>query len=144
MFPLRLATYGLAFLGIVLLGCTDPYGGRLEVTGSVKVRGNPVKDGTISFEPLDGQDTRATAMIVAGEYSIPRPSGLRPGNYLIRVSAGDQKTAINPVDADHPPAPGGSTNIISKELIPADWNVKSKQERAVTKDGSNRIDFAIP
>lgn len=116
----------------------------MEVTGTVKLKGIPVKDGTISFDPLDGQDTRATAMIVAGEYSIPKPSGLRPGNYLVRVSAGDQKTPVNPVDADHPPGPGGGANIISKELIPADWNAKSKQERTVNKDGPNRIDLAIP
>jgi len=140
----RLNAFGLAFLGFLLTGCSDSDGGRVDVSGTVKLKGVPVKDGTISFEPLEGQDTRATAMIVAGEYSIPKASGLRPGNYLIRVSAGDQKTAVNPVDADHPPGPGGGTNVISKELVPADWNVKSKQERTVSKDGSNRIELSIP
>lgn len=128
----------------MLAGCSDQYGGRQEIKGTVKLRGVPIKDGIISFEPLDGQDTRATAMLKAGEFSIPREHGLQPGKYLLRVSAGDQKVAVNPVDADHPPGPGGGTNVISKELIPADWNVRSKQERTVSKDEPNRFDIDIP
>jgi len=126
------------------MGCSDPYGGRVEVTGSVKLKGIPLKDGTISFEPLSGQDTRASAMVVAGEFTIPRQQGLQPGQYLVRVSSGDRKTPVNPVDPDHPPGPGGGANIISRELIPPDWNLKSKQERPVTKDGPNRIELDIP
>jgi len=42
-----------------------------------------------------------------------------------------------------PPGPGG-TNIISKELVPRDWNSASKQEVTVTKDGPNKFDFDIP
>jgi hypothetical protein len=127
-----------------VVGCADKYGGRMEVTGTVKLKNVPVKDGTVSFEPLDGQPTRATAMIAAGDFNIPRASGLVPGRYLVRVSAGDGKTAVNPVNPDQPPGPGGGSNIISKELFPADWNVNSKQEREVTRDGPNRFEFAIP
>ncbi len=144
MFTSRLGIFCLGLIGVCSTGCSDPYGGRVEVTGSVKLNAIPVKDGTISFEPLDGQDTRASAMIVSGEFNIPRPTGLQPGQYLVRVSAGDQKTPVNPVDADHPPGPGGGANIISKELIPADWNLKSKQQRTVSKDGPNRFDLMIP
>lgn len=134
----------LALVVSFVVGCSDKDGGRMEVTGSVKYKTGPIKDGTISFEPLEGQPTRATALVVAGEFTIPRPSGLVPGRYLIRVSAGDGKTAVNPIDPDQPPGPGGGTNIISKELIPADWNVNSKQERTVAKGGPNRFEFEIP
>ena len=44
---------------------------------------------------------------------------------------------------DSPPGPGG-TNIISRDLVPPDWNVTSKHEVAVTKDGPNKFDFDIP
>jgi hypothetical protein len=135
---------GFGFLLVLLAGCSDSHGGRQEITGSVKFKGAPVKEGIVSFEPLDGQETRATVMLSAGQFTIPRQQGLQPGRYLLRVSSGDQKVAANPVDADHPPGPGGGTNVISKELIPADWNVKSKQERTVSKDGSNRFDIDIP
>ena len=144
MVRLRLALCLLALAGPLAAGCSDPHGGRLEVTGTAKLKGQPLKDGTVSFEPLDGQATRATAVLTAGEFTIPRASGLVPGKYLIRVSAGDGKTAVNPVNADQPPGPGGGTNVISKELVPADWNVKSKQEREVVKGGTNRFEFDIP
>ncbi|VTR99828.1 Uncharacterized protein OS=Pirellula staleyi (strain ATCC 27377 / DSM 6068 / ICPB 4128) GN=Psta_2736 PE=4 SV=1 [Gemmata massiliana] len=126
-------------------GCSDPYAGRKEISGAVKFKGQSLKEGTVSFEPLDGQPTRATALLLsAGEFTIPRQTGLMPGRYLLRVSAGDGKTAVNPIDADKPPGPGGGANIISKELIPADWNVKSKQERTVAADGPNRFEIEIP
>lgn len=144
MFSPRLLALGLAFVGVFLAGCSDRYGGRMEVTGSVKLKNAPLKDGTISFEPLEGQHTRATALLSGGEFTIPRPSGLQPGRYLIRVSAGDGKTAVNPVSPDQPPGPGGGANIISRELVPADWNVNSKQERTIAKEGPNRFDIEIP
>ncbi len=134
----------LVTLTTLLVGCSDPLGGRMEVSGTVKLKGKSLADGTVSFEPLDGQPTRATVMLTAGEFTIPKPNGLVPGRYMIRVSAGDGKTAVNPVNPDQPPGPSGGTNIISKELIPADWNVDSKQEREIVKTGPNRFEFEIP
>src|SRR5262249_2622290 len=102
------------------------------------------KDGAIvMFEPLEKQDTAGNATVAAGAFAIPKPTGLKPGKYLVRVTAGDGKTPVNPVDPDSPPDPGG-TNIISKELVPKDWNVNSKQEVTVAKDGLNKFDFDIP
>ena len=31
-----------------------------------------------------------------------------------------------------------------KELVPADWNIKSKQQVKVTKEGPNKFEFDIP
>jgi len=135
------------FIGLaVVVGCGDSAGGRVGVSGSVKLKGQTVKEATLSFEPLDGQDTRATALVKDGAYTIDRKQGLKPGNYLIRISAGDGKTVYNSDKPapDGPPGPGGSANIISKELMPADWNVKSKQERTVTDANPNVFDFDIP
>ena len=82
-------------------------------------------------------------MAGGGAYAIPRAAGLKPGRYLVRVTAGDGKTAVNPMDPNSPPGPGG-TNIISRDLVPPDWNVTSKHEVTVTKDGPNKFDFDIP
>jgi hypothetical protein len=117
---------------------------RVEVTGTVTLKGTPLKNGTVTFAPLEGQKFGATETIRDGNFGIPKETGLTPGKYLIRVSAGDGKTAVNPVDPNNPPGPGGGTNIISKELVPSDWNVNSKQERTVTKENPNRFDFVIP
>lgn len=129
----------LAFVG----GCS---GGddRVEITGTVMLKGTPLKSGTVSFSPLDGQKFGATATIADGNFGIPKETGLSPGKYLVRVSAGDGKTAVNPVDPSAPPGPGGGTNIISKELVPSDWNVNSKQERTVTSGAPNKFEIVIP
>ena len=132
-------------VGIVLIaGCSDSYDGRMEVSGKIKLKGEPIKDGAIiMFEPLDNQDTGGNDTVKGGSYSIPRSAGLKPGRYLVRITAGDGKTPTNPLNPDEPPGPGG-TNIISKDLVPADWNVNSKKEVTVTQDGPNRFDFDIP
>src|SRR5262249_51904441 len=79
-------------LAAALAGCSDPYAGKMEVTGAVKLAGQPLKDGSIIFEPLDGQGTQSGAAITNGEYKIPRPNGLKPGKYLVKITAGDAKT----------------------------------------------------
>ena len=129
---------------LVFVGCSDSYGGRQEITGTVKLKGQPIKDGTVSFEPLEGQGTRASAPIAAGAFKIARASGLVPGKYLIRISAGDGRTPVNPVNPEQPPGPGGGANIISKELVPASWNVNSKEERSVSSDAPNNFEFNVP
>jgi hypothetical protein len=48
------------------------------------------------------------------------------------------------VDPNSPPGPSGGTNIISKDLVPSDWNINSKKEVVVTKEGPNKFDFEIP
>jgi hypothetical protein len=121
-------------------GCSDPYAGRMEVTGGVKLQGKPLKDGSIVFEPLDKQGTQSGAAIANGEYKVPRQSGLKPGKYLVRLTAGDGKTPANEEAA----SPGGSTNIVSMDLIPDDWNTRSKHQVEVTSSGPNRFDFEIP
>jgi hypothetical protein len=115
----------------------------VEVSGTVTLKGQPIKDGAIvMFEPLENQGTAGNATVAGGAFTIPRATGLKPGKYLIRVTAGDGKTPVNLVNPDEPPGPGGS-NIISKELVPATWNVNSREERTVTKDGPNKFNFDI-
>jgi hypothetical protein len=140
----RLGACALVFVSLIVAGCGDKLDGRVAVSGTVKLAGKPLKDGSVSFEPLDGQASRASAAVTDGAFDIPQASGLQPGKYLIRVSAGDGKTAVNPVNPDNPPGPTGGTNIISKELIPADWNVNSKQERSITAGVANKFEFEIP
>ncbi len=128
---------------LLLSGCSQPTDGRMEVSGTVNLKGAPLDNGIILFEPLGGQDTGGSAEVVDGRYSIPRENGLKPGKYLIRVTSGDGVTAINPVDPDAGPGPTGGTNIVSKDRVPADWNVRSKQEVTVTAEGPNTFDFDI-
>jgi len=137
--------FSIACLTIVA-GCSQSSDGRMDVSGTVKLKGQPIKDGAIvMFEPLEKQDTAGNATVAGGAFTIPRATGLKPGKYLVRVTAGDGKTAVNPIDPDAGPGPGGpgGTNIISKDLVPPSWNIYSKQEVTVTKDGPNKFEFNI-
>jgi hypothetical protein len=116
----------------------------MEVSGKVSLKGQPIPDGAIvMFEPLDNQDTGGNVTTAGGAYNLPRPNGLKPGRYLVRITAGDGRTPTNPMNPDSPPGPTG-TNIISKDLVPAAWNTNSDKQVTVTKDGPNKFDFDIP
>src|SRR5262245_12342668 len=87
-------------------GCYYSPGGRVEVTGTVKLKVEPIKDGAIvMFEPLENQGTAGNATVAGGAFTIPRATGLKPGKYLVRVTLGDGTTPVNPVDPDSPPGP---------------------------------------
>jgi len=133
----------LLAVAIGVAGCGGGYGGRVEVNGTVKLKGQPLKSGIVIFEALGKQGTGATANITDGTYKIARESGLKPGKYLIRVTAGDGKTPANLNPNEAPGPGGGGSNIVSKELVPPEWNVRSKQERDVTSDNPNKIDLDI-
>jgi len=146
MQKLRFIAAGVLAALVVTAGCSDPSAGRMEVSGTIKLKDQPIKDGAVvMFEPLDKQDTAGNATTKGGAFTIPKQSGLKPGKYLVRVTLGDGKTAVNPVNPDEPPGPGGpgGTNIVSKELVPKEWNTSSKQEVTVTKDGPNKFDWDI-
>jgi hypothetical protein len=124
-----------------LAGCSDPYAGRREITGSVKLEGQPLKAGSIQFLPMQNQPTRNGGEIADGEFRLSPKDGLLPGQYLVRITAGDGKTPANEEQAG---APGGSTNIVSVDMIPEEWNTKSMKQVVVQADGPNRFDFDIP
>jgi hypothetical protein len=143
LLPALVSAVGLA----ALAGCGDALDGREEISGTVKLKGQPIQDGAIvTFEPLENQGTAGNVAVAGGAFTIPRVSGLKPGRYLVRVTAGDGKTRVNPADPDAPPGPAGrgDANIVSKDLVPASWNVNSRQEVTVTKGGPNKFDFDIP
>jgi hypothetical protein len=130
-----------ALLAAATVGCSDQYGGRQAVSGKVTVKGAALKQATIEFIPQDGQDTRGGSPVVDGAYSIPRDAGLKPGKYLVRLTAGDGKT---PQAEEEIAGPGGSSNIVSFDLIPPEFGVASKKEVTVTAEGPNTFDIDLP
>jgi hypothetical protein len=122
------------------VGCSDPYAGRQGVSGKVTLAGQPLKAGSITFFPMENQGTQSGAGIENGAYTVPRQSGLKPGKYRIEITAGDGRTPSNEEAGN----PGGSTNIVSVDLVPEDWNTKSKKEVEVKATGPNTFDFEIP
>jgi hypothetical protein len=139
----------LVFAPLLASGCADPYAGRHAVSGMVKLKGEPIKEGVIIFEPLEKQDTQTGAPIKNGDFSIDRKQGLKVGKYRVRVTAGDGVTPAYRFGGKGEPqeeeagAPGGSKNIVSKDLIPASWNANSKQEVTVEASKANHFEFNI-
>ena len=136
------ATFCL-LLFATLWGCGPNYGGRKEIKGAVKLKGQPIDEGTIDFFPASGdQATRSGAQILNGNYKIPAEFGLLPGKYRVSITAGDGRTKAN-ASPEQPPGPTGA-NIVSKDRVPKEYNIESKQEVDVTDKGPNVFNYDIP
>lgn len=110
---------------------------RYEVEGEVTFQGQAVDRGSIEFSSL-AKDTVLTsgAAILEGRYSIPRPQGLTPGEYQVRIywpealplpkDAGSLKQGF--------PTP--------KERIPSKYNTQSTLTVKI-KPEKNRADFHL-
>src|SRR5438874_2306752 len=103
----------IGLLAAVVAGCADPYAGRKEINGNVKLEGQPLEKGQIYFISLEGNGSDSGVQIAEGEYRMSREHGLKPGKYLVQLTSGDGKT---PTEAEAG-APGGSTNIVSMDRI---------------------------
>lgn len=135
---------GLGLLVGGIAGCSDDLGGRKDVSGMVRLSGQPLDDGAIEFSPLTpaaaGEtDTKSGAPIVQGKYTIPRQNGLLPGKYRVRITAGTPTQGPKPGEL-----PGPSGGPPAKERVPAKYNTASELEVTVTVSGPNTFDFDIP
>ncbi len=131
------AIVSLTCLLSLLSGCGNS-DGKLAISGTVTLKGQPLDDGIIEFSSTA---TRTGASITKGKYTIPAANGLAPGKYKVHITAGDGRT---PADSpDGMPGPTGA-NIISKDRVPPEFNTKSTIEVTVTNKGPNVFDYAIP
>ncbi len=139
----RSAFASASFVGVLALGtlsgCSDPLS-RQEITGEVRLKGQPVEDGVITFEPVDKQSTGDGAHIVKGKYKIPKEKGLSPGKYRVIIIAGNGLSGEGNASPDSPNA----GHRLPKERVPPEYNEKSKVVKEVTKGGPNTFDFDIP
>jgi len=143
----RLVPVAFALWVAALAGCSDGLGLRQEVSGKVTLKGEPIQEGVIAFEPLDnpGVTEEATGsgdVIRNGAYHLPVEHGLLPGRYRVRITSGDGAT---PANSDEPPGPStGKSNIVSKDRVPPEYNVNTRQEVEVKVGEKNQFDFHIP
>jgi hypothetical protein len=121
---------------LALLGCGDGPR-RYEVSGTIKIKGQPVKYGNITFINVAG-GLGGGAVIENGKYTIAKSVGLPVGQYRVRLSAPDRL-----IEGGPPGAPGNDlTGPPPKELFPADYTdeVKTPLKFEVTADGNNVFD----
>ena len=130
----------LVFLSlcVCVIGCGpgNPLG-RKAISGKVTFAGQPLANGSISFEPLEAGGVTSGGTIENGSYSIATAGGLPLGKYLVRINA---SRSAHEAPQNLPP---GTPEPPAVELIPAAYNRESEETVEVT-DGSNVFNFDIP
>jgi hypothetical protein len=140
-FGSRLAT-SLLLLG--LAGCSDattPVSTlpRKAVSGTVTFDGQPLAQGKIQFDPVEGSpsgSTFAVGDITDGKYFIDRAMGPVPGKYKVSISS---RPSIKIGPNDEP----GTKPKQEPEKIPAQFNSQTTLIKEITTDNQNTIDYEL-
>lgn len=126
------------FLFTILIGCSKNPQGRKEIRGSVTLKGEPIESGSIFFESIGTQKERTSSgsTIRDGQYKIPTPKGLVPGEYAVRIVA----VEILPLPSGADPM---GTEPEQKDIVPPEFGSKSNQKITVTDSGKQVFDFKM-
>ena len=116
-------------------GCGEK--SSIRIAGNVSMDGEPVSEGSISFEPLDGQGTVTGGPITNGQYSVEGDSGFNPGEKRVRI-VGVRKTGRRLPD----PEAKGEYNDEVVMYIPRQFNTES-QLKVNLAVGDNSHDFQL-
>jgi hypothetical protein len=111
---------------------------REAVSGTVKLNGQPLKQGRIQFQGT----APGGAGIVDGNYSIPKAEGLVPGKYQVLITSTLAEAEPAPSKTEMPGDTPPPKKAI-REPIPEKYNAKSKLAAEVTKGGPNKFDFEL-
>ena len=109
---------------------------RQAVSGTITFGGEPLAQGSISFEPTAPEGVTSGAAVIDGWYDIPAYQGLPQGTYVVRINTSkSDEAAIAALPPGTPEPPG-------IELIPPSYNTES-QHLVEVISGSNQFDFTI-
>lgn len=145
----------LALIGTAafIVGCGDDgYGRRYPVSGNVRFKGEPLKEGAITFTPADQNTGRAASgFIVDGAYSLTTvddEDGALPGSYQVSITADD--VDLTKVEAAAQKGGGAAfrEDLVAKaprkSSIPRKYNLPNTSGlSAVVKEESNQLDFNL-
>lgn len=124
--------FGIALVVTAVLslqGCGGSGGPTTyTVTGSVTLGGSPIEEGSIVFDPADGQGTSAMGGIKNGQFTAKVPEGEK----IIRISA---VRTTNQIDQYGEP--------VTESYIPAKYNTESEIRKTVSADGPNKFDLEL-
>lgn len=103
--------------------------------GEVKLDGEPVNDGSISFYSTTG-DERIASSIEGGKYKISISDRFPPGTYRVEVSW------LKPTGRKIASREPGIMSDEKQEVIPAQYNSQSTLTKEI-KAGDNQYDFLL-
>jgi len=118
-------------------GCVPP-DGRLSLSGTVTIDGQPLSEGNIKFIPLSGTSGPPSGTAVsAGRFAIDSAAGTFPGNFRVEITANRktgrtiQRPPLNmPVDE-------------YEQYLPAKYNTNSELQVDVVAGQVNEFDFPL-
>ncbi|MCE9563451.1 MAG: hypothetical protein K8U57_15535 [Planctomycetes bacterium] len=129
----------ITLLGVLLcvVGCANDK--RSEVSGTVKLNGQDIPQGSINFIPIEGNTgAGAGAVIENGKYHISRDKGVTSGKNRVEIRA-FVNTGRKVQDPTGPP---GTMTTERVPALPASFNDQSTLIKEV-KSGTDTIDFDI-
>ena len=119
---------------VCIAGCGES-DNRTEVSGEIRIAGQPLANGSIAFHPTEGNSgPTAGARVTDGKYHIDRAKGVVPGKNLVKIRA-IEKTGNTTVRYSEP-----VDEYV--QILPPHYNVQSTLVRDV-QPGSNVIDFEL-
>jgi hypothetical protein len=125
---------------IACCGCGPAGPQRAEVSGTVTLNGEPVREGSINFFPTKGNTgPEAGGAILDGKFHIPRAKGPVVGMNRVELRA-FQKTGKQIQD---PTAKQGTLTEEIANIFPAEFNSNSTLERDVSAGKNENMDFPI-
>ncbi len=124
---------------LVVLLCSFSCAGNVSVEGNVTFKGEPVKEGAISFEAPDGSTPTFGGRIENGTYRIPNLPAQAAGERLVRITASRKTGRKLPAGSPFPPG----TMVEEIEPVPARYNQKSNTVIELRKGVPNQFDFKL-
>ena len=122
---------------VLLLGCGSS-DGRHELEGTVTLDGEPLREGSIVFQPMPGtQSPTAGAPIRDGRFEVAAGGGAHPGEFRVEITAirGTGKRRMDPMV--------GREIEVTEQYLPARYNRRSELMAQVSSSGSNHFEFDL-
>jgi hypothetical protein len=116
---------GMLCVGLMAVGIGCGSSEFIEVSGSVSVDGQPLKEGDISFVPLDKRFGGEGGKVSNGKFTMRA----RPGKNRIEIRANEVvpgKTVPSAAGPDAPPEP------MIRSIVPPKYNEQSTLEEDVS------------
>jgi hypothetical protein len=121
-----------AGLFLSIAGCG--HGNLVTVEGNVTVGGKPADDGTITFNPADGQGPSAGTAVKNGKYQFAGAKGLPPGAKNVEITA-TLKTGRQ--------VPSGAMGAPPGKMVDETNRFSSKETCNITAGQINRVNFDL-